>query len=913
MRLRTIIVSCAILTGFAACNDVPVRNLTSTYSVQMQALRDRGTPAKLDILWVVDDSSSMCQEQQNLASSFKTFLDVFQKFTAIDMQLAVTSTNVCPKGTIGGAVRGKFLYQPATTLSPGCAERRPYVCLVDSQCQAAKTGFTDPANWVCEVENTELGIGTFVCDQPAEIGDDGRPGDILFAFSSRCRYACDPLADATQCGEVFGMPDACKADGKICDGGCSTAECNKETSFDSKNNCPLRCRGRSCVDVCVEVTGDQADCATRCGKEGAECLDVCSAVVKAPTCDLICDVNQSCFDKCQTYFGEGSFSACQTTCQAASFEQCSSLCNENLGGNEFLCAVTCDNSYSCQDNCIAQFGDNTYRCECPGGDCTNVGCMKPPATNYCPGRTGTNKDGSPKWSGPTILNKDVADYYAVEWIKGNWEGPPSWDLTWKDLPTDDSIESVEARTILKETVFEHLFICMATVGANQSTNCGGQEQGLRAAWMALDPEGENAEQAKNFLRDDAYLLVVVISDEDDCSAPEYFDETKQVWKNYVTDMKARGSCPCERDENGCLASGECDYSKCLTKGSFDRNKCQLYSSASMVNKLRSLKADPAQVVFSAIVGDAVPGSITTPADWDEDLGGPNLDAVHERFYDCRCQGKQPEYVLEATYNYICSSFLGTAEYGKRYIDVAEAFGLGRYGQVANICSEVGIGPSLEDIANLVVPLLTRVCLPRPMEWSCQGKCEATFSDAAKCSEVCAANECFAECQTVFGGEPGCADICRSRDYIDIFKYDNKGECATKNADGTCVPLEMITESNPDGDYRLVKNAPSCPLFDLTMGERPENAIEFKSPLGYTDKLEIVYRADANFCHDRCVRIFKDENLCLDVCAGDTDSCVEKCIKITGSRSCSYVCEVSTDTCLNQCIALDYEDCTAKCE
>ena len=74
MRLRVTFVSCAILLVFAACNEIPVTDLNESYSVQVQVLRDKGKPAKLDVLWVVDDSTSMCQEQQSLADSFKAFL-----------------------------------------------------------------------------------------------------------------------------------------------------------------------------------------------------------------------------------------------------------------------------------------------------------------------------------------------------------------------------------------------------------------------------------------------------------------------------------------------------------------------------------------------------------------------------------------------------------------------------------------------------------------------------------------------------------------------------------------------------------------------------------------------------------------------------------------------------------------------
>lgn len=59
---------------------------------------------------------------------------------------------------------------------------------------------------------------------------------------------------------------------------------------------------------------------------------------------------------------------------------------------------------------------------------------------------------------------------------------------------------------------ERTFQCMAAVG---DVGCGF-EQSLEAAYQALaNPPAENA----NFLREDALLVVVFVTDEDDCSAP----------------------------------------------------------------------------------------------------------------------------------------------------------------------------------------------------------------------------------------------------------------------------------------------------------------------------------------------------------------------------------------------------------
>lgn len=49
---------------------------------------------KLDILWVVDNSGSMQEEQANLATNFKSFIEHMSNLN-IDFQIAVTSTDIC--------------------------------------------------------------------------------------------------------------------------------------------------------------------------------------------------------------------------------------------------------------------------------------------------------------------------------------------------------------------------------------------------------------------------------------------------------------------------------------------------------------------------------------------------------------------------------------------------------------------------------------------------------------------------------------------------------------------------------------------------------------------------------------------------------------------------------------------------
>ncbi len=910
MSTRTFLMAAVVVAVFTACNEVPVRNLTTSYQVQIQELRDRGKPAKLDILWVIDDSPSMCQEQQSLADSFAAFLEVFQKYTAIDMQLAVTSTNVCAfnPNKPDVAVRGKFLYKPAAEFLIDCVESRQYACLRPEDCHN-NPALPDAQNWDCVASTAE---NLYTCDKPSALGSDPYEGDVLRSVQSYCRYRCNRETDPETCARVFGTPDGCLKTStgetpSMCeDGTCAPNACVSNATIRASVDCGLACRGVDCVDVCTEYLGDETTCTSRCQAAGGSCIDVCRAAAKTDGCNDVCASDWTCQDRCETYlFDQGK---CSTACAAGAGKACQMECMAQFPKQDFLCFLACDSTYDCTDRCIAEFGDSSYRCLMPSGSTANSGCMRPPPTRFCPK------------NGPKILNSTVADQWLKDWIEGGWDGHPDWNPAWKNLPLGDSDAEFDARELARTTVFEQLFICMATIGALQDDVCGNQEQGLRAAWMALDPEGENADQAKRFLRDDAYLLVVVVSDEEDCSAPDRCERRDEFTGQILTDAQCvlaekYSYCSCLRDENGCLAGqdpskGQCDPSKCLVNGKFVRGNCPLYSTDSTVNRLRSLKADPAQVVFAAISGDIV---LDSAGNVDQSTGlyqVDDVDALVSRYYDCKCD----KYSQRSPMTYGCLSSYGKADLGMRYKRVSKSFGMGRFGQFANICADEGIGPSLEEIANLVIPILTKVCLPRPMEWSCLSKCIATFNDTAKCEAACVQDDCFGACQETFEGKPGCSDICSAGEFIEVFKYDADGRCAKQDAKGNCLPLVKGTSANdPDSEYFLVKAAPDCVLFDLELGERTENAIQFTSPLEYSDRLEIVFRSKPFYCQDRCARIFEDNpEFCYDLCAAAPADCLEACVKAPGATSCAYVCTTSTTECTQQCELLNSDGATLNC-
>ncbi len=825
--MRKYIFILSILTGamVLTCNRVPVRELKTHFKVQVQELRSQGKPVKVDILWVVDDSPSMCQEQASLAHSFSSFMQVLKQAGRIDPHIAVTTTNMCKKGS-PGAIRGKFVYQPAKSFPPACIQSMVQPCYKDSDC--------DPG-WTCR--GTVGPRDMYICDNPVAPGAQKPFKLVTVNPRSYCMKHCDRESQPLLCADNFGQSrsckdlckkGSCKVQDCVAQGMGSDAECAKVCSI--TNTCEAKCDmffkdPEKCKKVCASNTpcqskcklffNDQKKCDAFCAvpdsceskckaafgdKKGCEqvCMSInsceasCETLFKDKTkCSQVCAPLNTCQDKCEAFLGDkakcqqvcSDATSCSDTCRdlfkhtRGATEKCADVCTDScsaqcdmvLGDHDYCgqvcntdcftgcagqynqrrswykgifdrddvaCGVICKPDPSCDELCEAQFGGRNVKCVYPGGDKNGSGCMKYPETSICPKHLGAKYN---------ILDNALTDKWFKAWKQGKWVGDPAW----KDLPEDE----------VREKVFEQLFKCMATVGATQQP-CANQEMGLRAAWQALNPKGENADQAKAFLRDDAYLLVVIVSDEDDCSTDKLLSGNDAV------------RCACLKDQDGCPDEPgvECD----------PRHPGPLIPVTRLVSELKSLKkpptADPSMVLFAAITGEPIPKSYTTPLTDEK--------ATLDEYYKCKCA-----YGRNASANYICKSTQGISDYGSRYILASQCFGK-NYGVVSNICNNAGLEDALREIVQRFSPLFARICLPRPL-----GPDEMP----------------------------------------QIYRLGPNGQRIKATYDAHC--------DHQDKDhFYLVKNSPGCPKVDIQSGYRLENAIAFCKPLAPDDNVEIVYQA-----------------------------------------------------------------------
>ena len=333
----------------------------------------------------------------------------------------------------------------------------------------------------------------------------------------------------------------------------------------------------------------------------------------------------------------------------------SDMVNEN-GSVNTTCRRRCGGSEVSEADadaeCRATFGAPTMVCQVPGGDFESAGCQTPPATDACPDDL------------PAVL--------------------PAYDAAGTRTHGLD------------------LFSCIATVGAEQRMRAG-PEQGLAAAWAALDPAGPNplqvcdpndqavlgdpalTDQQKRercrrvFLRPGARLAVVFLSDEDDCS----IEEGKNIARE---------------DEVQCamLGDGEMNAEDVLARPMASSTSDRpLAPVRKYVERYRSLRDNPDDVFVGAVVGDAlVPLKPEQDTDGDGALTGQEVLAARDEYYASKLdRGRM------SLNTYICANTLGRADLGRRYIDLVERFGV--RGFRANLCSADGLVANLTATAAAV--------------------------------------------------------------------------------------------------------------------------------------------------------------------------------------------------------------------
>jgi hypothetical protein len=219
---------------------------------------------------------------------------------------------------------------------------------------------------------------------------------------------------------------------------------------------------------------------------------------------------------------------------------------------------------------------------------------------------------------------------------------------------------------------EDVFACIAQLG---TTGCG-YEQHLESMKRALDDS--NPENA-NFVRDGAYLAVIIVGDEDDCSARDNAVFNPSTALDTATSVLGfRGDFRCTEFGTTCdgltpLPRAAGNYTSCAPRGD-----SYLHHPQDYVDFLRARKGDPTLLLAAAIVSPVTPFQVALDTD-----GKPKV---------------QPS----------CNTSNGKAYPAVRLSYFVNQFGAGN-GQVASICN-TDLSGALTDIAEKLRKVLGTNCL-----------------------------------------------------------------------------------------------------------------------------------------------------------------------------------------------------------
>jgi hypothetical protein len=238
---------------------------------------------------------------------------------------------------------------------------------------------------------------------------------------------------------------------------------------------------------------------------------------------------------------------------------------------------------------------------------------------------------------------------------------------------------------------EDVFTCMAALGEG---GCGFEHQ-FAAITRALGADGQPPPaENQGFLRDDAYLAIVLITNEDDCSAatgiPLFTDASSVLMSQLGPRINFRcnewghicdGAAPNRNAPTGAV-SDVVTYQNCVSA----EGNGLLKTVAETAAQIKALKADPAgQIVMAAITGPKGPYQVRWKAAQIPDTG------------------PWPEIAHSCT-----SDFDGSyADPSVRVTELVEQFG--GNGALLSICDE-DFTPALQVIAQKIEVLLKPPCI-----------------------------------------------------------------------------------------------------------------------------------------------------------------------------------------------------------
>lgn len=205
--------------------------------VVLRSLIAHPEPVALDLLWVIDDSSSMCDEQAVVPAEIEAFADaLLDHLPALDLVVTAISTDMDP----GRGLQGRFIARPAPAIpTPGCIDLRtglPYV----------------PPTDACEVRAVAGRLPPIARFGPEGAIGEGCPDGDCYREQLRFTFACMTTLGVR--GDDFAAGVAALDAATACDGpnGELLGHCGAETARFFRPGVPRA----------VIVIADEDDCST---------------------------------------------------------------------------------------------------------------------------------------------------------------------------------------------------------------------------------------------------------------------------------------------------------------------------------------------------------------------------------------------------------------------------------------------------------------------------------------------------------------------------------------------------------------------------------------------------------------------------------------------------------------------------
>jgi len=248
------------------------------------------------------------------------------------------------------------------------------------------------------------------------------------------------------------------------------------------------------------------------------------------------------------------------------------------------------------------------------------------------------------------------------------------------------------------------FTCIAALG---DQGCGFEGQ-LKSVRWALDPLNTPSSNA-GFLRPDAFLAVVLLTNEDDCSLPDDSDLIDPTQTTETAPLGPLWSWRCNEfghlcDINGMLQSPprgpSTNLQGCMSN---DGPTGKLTHLADEVAFLKGLKANQGDILVAAITAPATPYSVEMIQQGNDTEPHPNV--VH-------------------------SCVLNSGEFGDPSVRISQwAASFGANGSVETICSD-SLAPAMQRIGNRVAGLFRPACAAGPFAANGQPACRVVDQSAA---------------------------------------------------------------------------------------------------------------------------------------------------------------------------------------